>query len=406
MAEPPPASPPFLPYGRQVIEDDDVAAVAQALRADFLTTGPRVEAFEQAFAQYVGAGYAVACANGTAALHLAMLALDVGPGDAVIVPAVTFVATANCARFCGADVVFADVDADTGLMTPQTLASAIARLDGRRLKAVLPVHLAGCPVDLPALWTLAEAHGAVLVEDACHALGGTMAFDNRPERIGDGRHSAMTCFSFHPVKTLTTGEGGLVTTNDPALARRLALRRSHGITREPADFTEDLSLDADGAPNPWAYEMQGLGFNYRLPDVLCALGLAQLAKLDRFVARRRALAGRYRTLLAPLAPVARLAPEPPYADPSLHLMVALIDFAAIGKSRKAVMEALREKGVGSQVHYIPVHRQPYYRGLYGDLSLPGADAFYARCLSLPLFAGMVDADVDRVADALADAVRR
>ena len=201
-----------------MIEDDDIAAVVQALQSDFLTTGPRVEAFEAAFAEAVGARHAVACANGTAALHLAMMALEVGPGDVVIAPAITFVATANCARFQGAEVVFADVDPDSGLMTPETLAAALTQVGGRRLKAVLPVHLSGHVADLPALRTLAQAHGAALVEDACHALGGVMTFGGAPERIGDGRHSAMACFSFHPVKTLTTGEGGMVTTNDAALA--------------------------------------------------------------------------------------------------------------------------------------------------------------------------------------------
>jgi UDP-4-amino-4,6-dideoxy-N-acetyl-beta-L-altrosamine transaminase len=397
MAEPP----AFLPYGRQIIEDDDIAAVTEALRADFLTTGPRVEAFEAAFAAKVGAAHAVACSNGTAALHLAMLGLEVGPGDVVIVPSITFAATANCARYQGAEVVFADVDPDSGLMTPKTLADAIGRLDGRRLRAVLPVHLSGHAAELPALKVLAEAQGAVLVEDACHAAGTRMAFDNRPEQVGDGRHSAMACFSFHPVKTMTTGEGGMVTTNDAAMAARMAALRSHGITRNPAAFVaQELSLDSSGEANPWSYEMQALGYNYRLPDLLCALGLSQLAKLDRFTARRRALAARYQALLAPLAPLVRLQLGATYEDPALHLLVVLIDFEALGRSRKIVMEALRARGIGSQVHYIPVHRQPYYAARYGALDLPGADAWYARCLSLPLFAGMEDGDVDRVAEAL------
>jgi UDP-4-amino-4,6-dideoxy-N-acetyl-beta-L-altrosamine transaminase len=400
------ADPPFLPYGRQTIEDDDVAAVVDALRADFLTTGPRVEAFEAAFAERVGAAHAVACSNGTAALHLTMLALGLGASEMVIVPAVTFVATANCARFAGAGVVFADVDPDTGLMTAETLEAALVKTGGRRLKAVLPVHLAGNAADLPAIRAFAEAHGAVVVEDACHALGTTMDFGAGRERVGDGRHSAMACFSFHPVKTIATGEGGMVTTNDAVLAGRLALRRSHGITRDPAVFrAPDLSLDADGSPNPWAYEMQDLGFNYRLPDILCALGLSQLAKLDRFVGRRRALAARYRTLLAPLAPLVRATPAPAWCDPAPHLFVALIDFQAAGVSRKAVVEALARRGIGTQVHYIPVHRQPYYRAFNGDAwTLPGADAWYARALSLPLFPGMDDDDPQRVVDALREAL--
>ncbi|RAK67412.1 UDP-4-amino-4,6-dideoxy-N-acetyl-beta-L-altrosamine transaminase [Phenylobacterium kunshanense] len=378
-----------LPYGRQTIEDDDIAAVADALRADFLTTGPTVEAFERAFAETVGARHAVACANGTAALHLAMLALKVQPGEVVIAPSITFLATANCARYVGADVVFADVDRDSGLMTPATLADALERVGGRKLRAVLPVHLRGDAVELPALEALARDAGAVLVEDAPHAVGTTMNFGNVSEVVGDVRHSAMATFSFHPVKTIATGEGGMVTTNDPALAERLRILRSHGMVRP------------EGC-EPWWYEMPEPGFNYRLPDILCALGLSQLRKLPRFAERRRQLGALYREALAPLAPTVRIAEQPAWSDPVLHLMVALIDFDAIGKSRREVVGALKARGVGTQVHYIPVHRQPYYRELYGDLELPGAEAWYARCLSLPLYPGMEDGDVEKVAAALKD----
>lgn len=379
----------ILPYGRQTIDDDDIAAVAEALRGDFLTTGPTVDRFEQAFAQAVGARHAVACANGTAALHLAMLALEVQPGEAVIAPSITFLATANCARYVGAEVVFADVDPDSGLMTPETLGEAMNRLEGRKLRAVLPVHLRGDAAELPALKAKADEMGAVLVEDAPHALGTTMQFGNVTERIGDVRHAAMATFSFHPVKTIATGEGGMVTTNDDALARRLRTLRTHGMVRP------------EGC-EPWWYEMPEPGFNYRLPDVLCALGLSQLAKLPRFAARRRALAAAYAEALAPLAPVVRMAAQPAWSDPVLHLMAVLIDFEAVGRSRLQVVEALRERGVGTQVHYIPVHRQPYYRARYGALDLPGAEAWYARCLSLPLYPGMADEDVGRVAAALRD----
>ncbi|WP_293473066.1 UDP-4-amino-4,6-dideoxy-N-acetyl-beta-L-altrosamine transaminase [Phenylobacterium sp.] len=382
----------ILPYGRQTIDDDDIAAVAEALRGDFLTTGPTVERFEQAFAEAVGARHAVACANGTAALHLAMLALKVQPGEAVIAPSITFLATANCARYVGADVIFADVDPASGLMTPATLKAAIGKLAGRRLRAVLPVHLRGDACDLPELEKLAYQHRAVLVEDAPHALGTTAKFGNVAETIGDARHSAMATFSFHPVKTIATGEGGMVTTGDPKLAERLRLLRSHGMVRPPK---ADL----------WWYEMPEPGFNYRLPDILCALGLSQLAKLPRFAERRRALAGAYREALAPLAPIVRQAAQPAYSDPVLHLMTVLIDFAAAGTSRREVVEALKAEGVLTQVHYIPVHRQSYYRGLYGEQDLPGADAWYAKCLSLPLYPGMADEDVGRVVAALKAALR-
>jgi dTDP-4-amino-4,6-dideoxygalactose transaminase len=228
-----------------------------------------------------------------------------------------------------------------------------------------------------------------------------MDFGGGPERVGDGRHSAMACFSFHPVKTIATGEGGMVTTGDAALAERLALFRGHGITRDAAAFrAPEISLDVAGAANPWANEMQALGFNYRLPDVLCALGLSQLAKLDRFAARRRALAARYRALLAPLAPLVRPAAVPAGCDPALHLFVALVDFAAAGIARAEVMRGLAARGIGTQVHYVPVPRHPYYRERYGEAHLPGAEAWYARCLSLPLFPGMADDDPDRVVEAL------
>jgi UDP-4-amino-4,6-dideoxy-N-acetyl-beta-L-altrosamine transaminase len=382
----------FLPYGRQSIDDDDIAAVAHALKADLLTTGPTVEAFERAFAEAVGARHAVACSNGTAALHLAMLALRVGPGEAVIAPSVTFLATANCARYVGAEVVFADVDPDSGLMTPESLAEAMGRLDGRALRAVLPVHLRGDAADLPGLEALAGGAGAVLVEDAPHALGTTATFGNTAETIGDVRHSAMATFSFHPVKTIATGEGGMVTTNDDALAARLRVLRSHGMVRP------------EGC-DPWWYEMPEPGFNYRLPDILCALGLSQLRKLPAFAARRRALAAAYREALGPLAPLVRPAASPAWSDPALHLMTVLIDFQAAGVSRLQVVERLKARGIGSQVHYIPVHRQPYYRERYGELSLPGAEAWYARCLSLPLYPAMADDDVGRVADELARALK-
>jgi UDP-4-amino-4,6-dideoxy-N-acetyl-beta-L-altrosamine transaminase len=381
----------FLPYGRQTIDDDDIAAVAAALRDDFLTTGPKVEAFEAAFAAAVGARHAVACSNGTAALHLAMLALGVGEGDVCIVPSITFLATANCVRYVGAEVVFADVDSRSGLMTPRTLAEAIRRCGGRRIAAVLPVHMRGDVAELPALRALSDQAGAAMVEDACHALGSEMRFDGAAAKAGDNRYGAAATFSFHPVKTLTTGEGGMVTTADPALAARMRSLRSHGMVRPEGG-------------EPWWYEMETPGFNYRLPDILCALGLSQLGKLPRFVERRRALAARYEAALAPLAPHVLPAARPAWSDPALHLMTVLVDFAGLRRSRAEVMQALKAKGVGSQVHYIPVHRQPYYRTRYGDLDFPGAEAWYARCLSLPLYPAMNVSDVDRVTSALVEAL--
>jgi dTDP-4-amino-4,6-dideoxygalactose transaminase len=285
-------------------------------------------------------------------------------------------------------VVFADVDPATGLMTPDTLADAIARAGKRKIAAVLPVHLRGDVVDLAAIRALADTVGAAVIEDAAHAVGSTSDFGT----VGDCAFSAMTVFSFHPVKTIATGEGGMVTTNDPALAERLREARSHGMTRP------------DGA-DPWIYEMAELGYNYRLPDINCALGLSQLAKLDRFVGRRRQLAARYADLLGPHEDQIGLAASPAWSHPALHLLTVLIDFDSLGIARAEVMAWLKTAGVGAQVHYIPVHTQPYYRALNPGLSLPGAEQWYAQALSLPLFPGMDDKDVDRVVLALVEAVR-
>jgi dTDP-4-amino-4,6-dideoxygalactose transaminase len=278
-------------------------------------------------------------------------------------------------------------------MTPQTLHEALQRLGERRLRAVLPVHLRGDAVDLPALAALTQEAGGVLVEDAAHALGTTMDYGLGAERVGDGRHSAMTTFSFHPVKTIATGEGGMVTTGDANLAERLRVFRSHGMVRP------------EHGP-AWWYEMPEIGFNYRLPDVLCALGLSQLAKLDRFAAARRTLAAVYGDALAALAPEVQIAASPAWSRPVPHLMTVLIDFESAGRDRGQVMAALQARGVGSQVHYIPVHRQPYYAERYGSVVLPGAEAWYARCLSLPLYPAMTEADVNRVAGALGEALGR
>jgi len=317
------------------------------------------------------------------------------------VPAITFAATANCVRYEGGEVVFADVDPATGLMTPQTLAEALRRAGGARVRAVLPVHLGGMTGELSGLRRAAEAAGAVVIEDACHALG-----TRTPEGlVGACAGSALACFSFHPVKTICTGEGGAVTTNDAALAERLRLYRSHGITRDAARFEDREAAFDGGAANPWWYEEHDLGWNYRLPDVLCALGLSQLAKLDRLLARRRRLETLYREALQGLAPHVRTIAPPPGCDPALHLFQVLIDFEAAGLSRRQAMERLKARGIGTQVHYIPVHRQPYYRARYGEVALPGADRFYRETLSLPLYPAMADADVGRVAAALGEVLK-
>jgi UDP-4-amino-4,6-dideoxy-N-acetyl-beta-L-altrosamine transaminase len=392
----------FLPYGRQDIDAGDLAAVAEALQSGYLTTGPRVGAFEAAFAKTVGARHAVVSNSGTAALHLACIALDLGPGDSVVVPPVTFLATANAARFCGAEVIFADVDPDTGRLTAAAFEAALAQHPNASVRAVLPVHLNGHCVDMPAIRAIAEPRGIAVIEDACHAIGGRHQAGNRSMApIGSCAVSEFACFSLHPVKTITSGEGGMTTTNDEAAYRRMCTFRTHGMVRDPAAFLQpDLGFDADGEANPWYYEMQALGFNYRITDFACALGLSQLKRLDRYAKRRRELAARYDRLLAPLAPMIRPVPPAPGDDPVLHLYAVLIDFAAIGRDRAAVMRDLKAAGIGTMVHYIPVNRQPYYRRRYGEIRLAGAEAYYARCLSIPFYPAMQDGDVDRVVGAL------
>ena len=390
----------FLPYARPCIEEDDTAAVAAVMRSGWLAHGPTVGAFERAFAEAVGAPEAVACSSGTAALQLALASLDLGEGDTVIVPSVTFLSTATAARMLGAEVVFADIDPDTGLLTADRLAEAHTR-SGGRARWALPVHLGGRQCDMAALASAAAEDGVGLVEDAAHALGSS----GSDGAAGDCARSSAACFSLHAIKGVAAGEGGMVTIRDPARAERMRRLRNHGVTHDSAGFVDPvLSLDAAGERNPWSYEQQELGFNLRMDEMSAALGLSQLAKLPRFKARRQALAAAYDAALAPLAPTVRPIVVPAGQDACLHLYQVLIDFEAAGVTRARVMRRMAERGVGVQVHYIPVHRQPYFRGRYGALHLPGAEAFYARVLALPLWPGMADADVARVVEALSEAL--
>lgn len=397
----------MMPYTRQLIEEDDIAAVTAVLHGDWLTCGPTVERFERALAEVVGARHAVACSSGTAALHLACLALGLGPGDRAVVPAMTFLATANAPRLVDADVVFADVDPDTGLVQEEDIERAIAHADGRA-RAVFPVHLNGQVAPIEAVTAVARRHGLAVVEDACHALGTRYTTsDGVTGRVGDCRFSDATVFSFHPAKTLAVGEGGVVCTNDDGLAQALRRLRNHGIVREREAFADpDSAVDAYDEVNPWYYEMQSLGCNYRLSDIHCALGLSQLGKLERFARRRRELMALYDDALTDLAPAVRPIGRASGCEPVLHLYPVFVDFKGCGKGRSTVMRELARLGIGTQVHYRPVHRQPYYQERYGLTDLPGADAYYEQVLSLPFFVGMADTDVDRVCAALGDVLDR
>lgn len=371
----------MIPYGRHHIDEDDIAAVARVLRSGELTQGATVPAFERAIADYVGARYAVAVSSCTAGLHLAALAAGVGPGSALVTTPITFVASANAARYGGGDVLFADVDPVTINMDPASLRRVLAAHSN--VRAVVPVHFAGLPCDMPAIKAAADAAGAVVIEDAAHALG---AVEPDGHRVGACAHSLMTVFSFHPVKAIAAGEGGLITTNDEAVYRRLLRLRSHGINKLDDPFEVPDQASTSGVPNPWYYEMQELGFHYRITDIQCALGLSQFGKLDRFLERRRALARAYDQAFGDEHALIRSA-QPVGRDHSgHHLYVVRIDFSAAGTSRSAVMQAMRARGIVTQVHYIPVPAQPYYRRLgFKPEDYPAAHAYYQQALTIPLF---------------------
>ncbi|MCA3012343.1 MAG: UDP-4-amino-4,6-dideoxy-N-acetyl-beta-L-altrosamine transaminase [Myxococcaceae bacterium] len=392
----------MLPYGRQLIEDDDIDAVVKQLRSDWLTQGPAVAKFEEALCELTGARYAVAVSSGTAALHLAALAAGVRPGDAGLTSDVTFVASANCIRYAGGVPGLVDVDPTTGHMSMTALREAIDQLrqKGVRPRVIVPVDFSGSVADLEGVRAVASEVGARVIEDAAHSLGATyLDQQGAVVKAGSCTHSDFAILSFHPVKHITTGEGGAVTTNDEGAYKALLELRTHGITKDPAKLKQ-----VDG---PWYYEQQSLGYHYRLTDVQCALGVSQARKLGRFVERRRALAARYDAAFsrAPLAQVLEPLAVSSRTRSAYHLYVVRLTpradepLESVARRRRALYDGLRERGIAPQVHYIPVHRQPDFvdSGLSAGV-FAGADAYYAGCLSLPMFPGMADSDVDRVVE--------
>lgn len=373
-----------IPYGRQTISEADIQAVVDVLRSDFLTQGPAIERFEKAVADYCGARYAVAVSNATAGLHIACIAAGLGAGDRLWTSPNTFVASANCGLYCGAEVDFVDIDPQTYNLDVRLLRQKLvqAAAENRLPKVVIPVHFAGQSSDMAEIARLAEQYGFTVIEDAAHAIGGRY----RGEKIGACSHSAMTVFSFHPVKIITTGEGGMVMTNDATLYETLIRARSHGITRSP-----ERMLKKD--PPPWYYEQLELGFNYRITDLQAALGVSQMTRLDEFVQRRHFLANRYHQKLADLPLIT------PYQHPdnysAYHLYVIRL------QSKRKIFEGLRKAGIGVNVHYIPVHTQPYYRELgFQDGDFPEAEAYYAEAISLPLYFDLTEAQQDTVIETL------
>ncbi|WDO03854.1 UDP-4-amino-4,6-dideoxy-N-acetyl-beta-L-altrosamine transaminase [Aeromonas allosaccharophila] len=364
----------MIPYGRQSISQADIDAVVEVLKSDFLTQGPVVPRFEQAVADYCEAKFGVAVNSGTAALHIACLALGVGPSDWVWTSPISFVASANCALYCGAQVDFVDIEPDTGNMCALELERKLitAQAEGKLPKVVIPVHFAGLPCDMKEIHRLGQEYGFRIIEDACHALGARY----HDEPTGNGRYSDITVFSFHPVKIITTGEGGMAMTNDPQLAKTMRLLRSHGITRDAEDFINET----DG---PWYYEQQLLGFNYRMTDIQAALGLSQMANLETWIHKRGELARGYFEALAPYSMARYFSPDQRSA---FHLYVHHV----APDQRASLLARLREQGIGANVHYIPIYKQPWYQRKQ-QTSLPQAEQFYSGALTLPLFPSLSSA---------------
>lgn len=383
----------MIPYGRQDITQADIDAVVAVLRSDFLTQGPMVPRFEQAVADYCGAQHAVAANSATSALHIACMALGLGPGDWLWTSPVTFVASANCGLYCGAQVDFVDIDPRTYNLDPAALEAKLiqAEREGRLPKVVVPVHLCGQSCDMQAIHALSRKYGFRIVEDASHAIGGRY----RDQRIGNCRYSDITVFSFHPVKIITTTEGGMALTNDAALAERMALARSHGITRDPARMTH--------APDgPWYYQQIELGYNYRMTDVQAVLGCSQIQRMDEYVARRHALARRYDTLFADMPVVVPW--QHPDAYSGLHLYVIRLQLERIGRSHLDVFQSLRAQDIGVNLHYIPVHTQPYYQKMgFRPGDYPQAERYYAEAISLPMYPTLQEDQQDQVVAALRQA---
>jgi len=384
-----------IPYARQSISEADIEAVVAVLRSDWLTQGPHIARFEQGVAAYCGARHAVAVSSGTAALHLACLALDLGPGDLLWTSANTFAASANCARYCGAEVDFVDIDSRTYNISIPALEEKLARAKrtGRLPKVLVPVHFGGQSCDMRAIGALAARYGFRVVEDASHAVGA----EYRSAKVGSCPHSDIAVLSFHPVKLMTTGEGGMLLTNDDGLARRLRLLRTHGITRDAGE----MSGETEG---PWYYQQIALGYNYRMTDIQAALGASQLQRLDEFLARRRELVRRYDETLKGLPLSTPI--EKAEGRSSWHLYVIQLDLEALGISRRTVFERMRAAGILVNVHYIPVHLQPYYRGLglkKGDF--PASERFYERAISLPLYFDLSESDQDRVCAILRESLQ-
>jgi len=384
----------FIPYGYHWIDKDDIKEVVKVLKSDWITQGPKIKEFEDALCKYTGAKYAVVVSSGTAGLHLACLATGIKKEDEVITSPITFVASANCVLYCGGKPVFADIQDETVNIDPKEIKNKITK----KTKAIIPVHFAGHPCDLEEIYALAKKYNLMIIEDACHALGA----EYKNSKIGSCKYSDLTVFSFHPVKSITTGEGGAVLTNNKKLYEKLLMLRNHGITKDPAKFTINHQPSTINDYGSWYYEMQELGFNYRITDFQCALGLSQLKKLNKFIQRRREIVEIYNKELSKIDEII-LPKEKPYVKSSWHIYYIRLKNS---QRRKEVFERLRKKGIGVQVHYIPVHLQPYYRNNFGykEGDYPKAENYYNSTITLPLFVKLNKKQINYILNKIKEAI--
>ena len=392
----------MISYGKQTIDESDITAVTDALRSGWLTQGFHVKEFEDAFADYCNASYAVACCNGTAALHLAYLAIGLGKNDSIITSPLTFAATANAALYAGARPYLADIDPATHNISPSEIEKAISYINANdndtHLKAIVPVHFAGLPCDMDAIWDIAKKNNLMVIEDACHALGAKRQDkDGSWHKIGSCSHSHAAVFSFHPVKSITTGEGGVITTNDKDIYEKLKLFRSHGITKDQNSFINNNLAFTENNLNPWYYEMQELGFNYRITDMQCALGTNQIKKTDNFMRRRREIAAIYNEALKPYSHI-KLPITPQNSHSANHLYTVQIAFDTLGTTKNAFFQRMLKNNISLQVHYIPIHLQPYYQKRFhfkeGDFL--ESESFYNSAVSLPIYPTLSDTNLKHI----------
>ena len=382
----------FLPYNRQSVDSDDIKAVTKVLQSNWLTSGPQIKKFEKNLSNIVNAKYCVSCSSGSAALHLAILSLNLKKDDYVIVPSITFVSTANSVVHSGANVIFADVNKNNGLMELNNFEQALS-FGKKRIKAIMPVHLSGQCVDNEKIYRKAKKLGITVIEDGAHAIGTTYKNKKRPITVGSCKHSSMACFSFHPIKTITTGEGGAITTNNKKVKDRLMNLRNHGILRNKKS-------------NPWHYEINEIGYNYRMTDFQAALGSSQIKKIKTFIKKRSELAEYYHRSLSALSYFLEPIVQVPECSSSWHLYPILINFEKIGINKIKLMQEMKQKGVMTQIHYIPLYRHNVFKKKYGGICLPGAESYYEKSLSLPLFPNMLKNDVKYVVQTLTSIINK